>query len=227
VVSLSLKARSAIGLAGKGGDAVTWFEEAAGVGSFMTSTAFSAGPVAAVKAFIERDPFEKEFGPLWTLRDSADQYRFPDAGVGERPRAPRIGLFPHATKGLTDNRNDAFNLWRESPFSDAYLGRMAIALVDAFALGQREGTDFLGVGFSAMDTVGHPFGPESRELEDTAARLDDALAGLIRHLDARIGRERSGTSWDSRPTTAWPRFPWPAAEAPWPAKTSASVSRKY
>jgi hypothetical protein len=188
VVSLSLKARSAIGLAGHGGDAVTWFEEGAGVGSFMTSTAFAAAPVPAVKAFLDRDPFEKEFGQLWTLRAPAESYRYADAGVGERPRSPRLGVFPHATKGATDNRDLAFPLWRESPLSDAYLGRMAVALVDAFALGQRDTTDFLGVGFSSTDTVGHGFGPESREVEDTAARLDDAIGALIAHLDARVGR---------------------------------------
>ena len=188
VVSLSIKSRSAIGLAGHGGDAVTWFEETPGVGSFMTSRAFSARPVPQVRAFLEKDPFEREFGQVWTLRDPEHQYRAPDAGVGERPRPPRIGLFPHVMKGLTGNRNDAFSLWRESPFGDAYLGRMAIALVDAFALGQRDATDFLGVGFSSTDTVGHPFGPDSRELEDTVARLDDAIGALIRHLDARVGR---------------------------------------
>lgn len=189
VVSMSIKSRSAIGLAGRVGDAVTWFDESTGVGSFVTSTAFSPKPVAAVKAFIDREPFEKEFGQVWTLRDPEHLYRAPDAGVGERPRAPRIGLFPHAMKGLTDNRNDAFNLWRESPFGDAYLSRMAIALVDAYALGQRDGTDFLGVSFSSPDTVGHPFGPDSRELEDTVARLDDALGALIAHLDAKVGRD--------------------------------------
>jgi predicted AlkP superfamily pyrophosphatase or phosphodiesterase len=188
VVSLSVKSRSAIGLAGHAGDAVTWFEETVGVGSFMTSTAFSARPVPAVASFVEHDPFEKDFNQVWALRDPEDQYRSPDAGIGERPRAPRIGLFPHAMKGLTDNRNDAFGLWRESPFADAYIGRMAVALVDAFALGQRDRTDFLGVGFSATDTVGHPFGPDSRELEDTVARLDDAVGALIRHLDAKVGR---------------------------------------
>src|SRR5688572_2408142 len=188
VVTLSLKSRSAIGLAGHGGDAVTWFEETPGVGSFMTSTAFSAKPVAAVASFVERDSFEKDFDKTWALRDPEDQYRSQDAGIGERPRAPRIGLFPHAMKGLTNNRNDAFSLWRESPFADAYLGRMAAALVDAYALGQRDGTDFLGVGFSATDTVGHPFGPDSRELEDTVARLDDAIGALIAHLDAKVGR---------------------------------------
>jgi predicted AlkP superfamily pyrophosphatase or phosphodiesterase len=188
VVALSIKARSAIGLAGQTGDAVTWFDETPGVGSFMTSTAYAAGPVSAVASFIGRDPFEREFGRMWTLRDPADRYRFPDAGVGERPRAPRIGLFPHVTQGAGGSRNEAFALWRESPFIDAYLARMGVALIDAFGLGRRDTTDFLGIGFSSTDTVGHSFGPESRELEDAAARVDDALGAVIAHLDASVGR---------------------------------------
>ncbi len=193
VVALSMKARGAIGLAGHGGAAVTWFEETPGVGGFMTARAFAAQPVVPVKAFIERDPYEKEFGRAWTLRDAADAYRFADAGIGERPAAPWTGVFPHEPRiaGSAPERWNADNemaLWRSSPYSDAYLGRMAIALIDAFALGQRDATDVLGVSFSATDFVGHSFGPDSREVEDTVARLDDTLGALIAHLDARVGR---------------------------------------
>jgi predicted AlkP superfamily pyrophosphatase or phosphodiesterase len=194
VVTLSMKARSAIGLAGHGGDAVTWFEETAGVGSFVTSRTFSADVVPAVRAFLTRDSFESDFGKSWTLRDPREMYRNADAGVGERPRQPWTGLFPHEIpreiKGTNESRNDAVALWRASPFSDAYLGRMAVDLIDAFQLGGRNATDFLGVSLSASDTVGHPFGPASRELEDTVARQDDVLGALIKHLDAKVGRER-------------------------------------
>jgi predicted AlkP superfamily pyrophosphatase or phosphodiesterase len=190
VVSLSLKSRSAIGLAGRGGDAVTWFEEGVGVGSWVTSRAYATEPVPAVKTFLDRDSFESDFGKVWTLRDPREMYRNPDAGVGERPRQPWTGLFPHEIRGTTGSRDDGVALWRASPFGDAYLGRMAAAMIDAFKLGARDTTDFLGVGFSASDAVGHPFGAASRELEDTVARQDDVLGALIRHLDARVGRDR-------------------------------------
>lgn len=200
VVSLSLKSRSAIGLAGHGGDAVTWFEEGIGVGAWMTSRFYATEPVPAVKAFVDRDSFENDFGKMWTLRDPRDMYRNPDAGVGERPRQPWTGLFPHEIppiegaagrgRGTTGGRDDSVALWRASPFGDAYLGRMASAMVDAFQLGGREATDFLGVGFSASDAVGHPFGAASRELEDTVARQDDVLGALIRQLDSKVGRGR-------------------------------------
>jgi predicted AlkP superfamily pyrophosphatase or phosphodiesterase len=195
VVSLSLKPRGAIGLAGERGDAVTWFEETAGVMSFMTSKAFATEPVPAVKSFLERDKFDTDIGRTWTLRDPANTYRNRDAGLGERPPAPWTGLFPHDIKsaappaGAKPNPDQALGLWRQSPFADAYLGRMAIALIDAFDLGRDETTDFLGVSFSAVDYVGHAFGPDSRELEDTVARMDDTLGALIAHLDTRVGRQ--------------------------------------
>src|SRR5688500_3058828 len=50
VVSLSLKPRSAIGLAGHGGDAVVWFDDPSR--SFITSTAFAPAPVPDVAHFM-------------------------------------------------------------------------------------------------------------------------------------------------------------------------------
>ena len=50
VVTLALKARSAIMLAGHGGNAVTWISES--LDGWETSTAFAQEPVPQVKAFI-------------------------------------------------------------------------------------------------------------------------------------------------------------------------------
>ena len=65
VVSLSHKARSAIGLAGHGGDAVIWYEPADG--SLATSTAFAPAPVPAVSRFLERRPIARDEGRPWAL----------------------------------------------------------------------------------------------------------------------------------------------------------------
>jgi len=164
VVSLSLKARSAIGLAGHGGDAVVWFDDESG--SFATSRAFASAPVPAVKAFIDAHPYEQENGSSWTLSAPADSYVMRDAGVGERPPAPWSGLFPHRLAGRNGADAQFFQLWQASPRSDAYLEGLAESLIDGLALGQRDATDFLGIGFSALDEVGHSFGPQSREIED-------------------------------------------------------------
>jgi hypothetical protein len=189
VVSVSLKARSAIGLAGRAADAIVWLDDA--TGSFATSSAFAAGPVPAVKEFIERNPYEKDLGRVWTLSGPPGSYVLRDAGVGERPPAGWNGLFPHPVTGRGGTAAaDAqfYALWQATPLADQYLGRMAASLVDSFSLGQRQVTDFLGISFSTLDDVGHAFGPESREIEEILRQLDVTLGSLIAHLDGKVGR---------------------------------------
>src|SRR5437773_658443 len=63
VVTLSLKARSAIMLAGHGGDAVTWLSDS--LDGWETSTAFSAAPVPEVGAYVSANHIEADFGHTW------------------------------------------------------------------------------------------------------------------------------------------------------------------
>jgi predicted AlkP superfamily pyrophosphatase or phosphodiesterase len=192
VVTVSLKARSAIGLAGHGGDAVVWFDDLSG--SWATSQAYATAPVPAVKEFIEKNPFEKDLGREWTLTGPAASYLSRDAGVGERPLPGWNGLFPHVIKGRggVEGRGgiDAqfFDQWQATPLADAYLMRLATSLVDNLSMGQRSTTDFLGISFSTLDEVGHSFGPDSREIEDVLRQLDATIGSLIERLDARVGR---------------------------------------
>ena len=188
VVALSLKARSAIGLAGHAGNAVTWVDD--GAAAFVTSRAFGDDLVVPMAEFLKRDPLEADAKKLWTLRDDRATYKYPDSSVGARPQQSRTGLFPHRIGGATATPTAApfFTLWQASPYSDAYLERMAEAMIDAFALGQREGTDFLGVSLSALDLVGHAYGPESREIEDHLRRLDDTIGAFMSALDQKVGR---------------------------------------
>jgi predicted AlkP superfamily pyrophosphatase or phosphodiesterase len=187
VVSLSLKSRSAISLAGHGGDAVTWFDDASR--SFVTSRAFAAAPVASVRAFITRDPPEADLGKIWTQQDADATYRQPDAGIGERPKAGWTALFPHPLLGAKGADAQFFDRWQKSPFADAYLGRMAASALEDLQLGQRETTDYLAVSFSSLDLLGHDFGPDSREVEDLLAHLDATIGALLQLLDHRVGRD--------------------------------------
>jgi predicted AlkP superfamily pyrophosphatase or phosphodiesterase len=186
VVSVSMKARSAIMLAGRAADAIVWFDDPSG--SWATSKAFASEPVPAVKEFVEKNPYEKDLGKVWTLAGPPDSYVNRDAGIGERPLAGWNGLFPHPINGRGGVDAQFYALWQATPLADAYLGRLAASLVDSFKLGQQDGTDFLGVSFSVLDEVGHGFGPESREIEDVLRQLDVTLGTLIAHLDAKVGR---------------------------------------
>lgn len=189
VVTLSIKARSAIMLAGHGADAVTWMSDPLDV--WLTSTAFSAAPVAAVKSFIAANPVDADFGKTWTRVLPAPRYREKDDGEGERPPPGWTSTFPHELKGTAGKADASFRVqWDISPYADAYLGRMAAALVDAMQLGRHATTDVLGVSFTATDRIGHKFGPRSQEIQDQLARLDRVIGTLLDHLDASVGRDK-------------------------------------
>jgi predicted AlkP superfamily pyrophosphatase or phosphodiesterase len=65
---------------------------------------------------------------------------------------------------------------------------MAKAAIDNEELGKDPVTDFLAVSFSSPDYIGHRFGINAIEIEDTYLRLDTDLANLFTHLDAKVGK---------------------------------------
>jgi predicted AlkP superfamily pyrophosphatase or phosphodiesterase len=189
IVTLSMKDYTATVLAGRRADAVVWVSAAAGAP--MTSSAFTAAPVPFVADFVRAHPIDADFGKTWTRLLPPSAYLHADDAEGERTPAGWTRTFPHALAGGSASPDRAFyDRWIESPFSDDYLGRLAEASVDALKLGQGPGTDYLAVSFSALDVVGHDFGPRSHEAQDVLARLDRTIGSLVARLDARVGRDR-------------------------------------
>lgn len=186
VVTMSLKDRSAIMLAGHGGYAVTWLSSS--LDGWETSTAFAHAPVPEVKAFADANPIAADFGKVWTPLLPADRYHEADAAAGEAPPRGWTSSFPHVLNG-TDNAADAaFRAqWERSPYADEYLGRLAAALAESMRLGRGDTTDVLGVSFSSPDLVGHAFGPRSLEIHDMFIRLDRTIGTLFDRLDALVG----------------------------------------
>jgi predicted AlkP superfamily pyrophosphatase or phosphodiesterase len=188
VVVLSMKPRSSVMLAGRGGTAVTWFADS---NVWATSTAFTPTAAAEVQRFVNANPVERERDEVWDRVRPASDYLGADAVVYERARSGWTSTFPHPLSGAPPTRAERFfDLWERSPYSDAYLARMAAALTRDYQLGQREAVDYLAISFSALDYVGHDFGPESHEVQDTLFRLDQTLAALFEMLDALVGRDR-------------------------------------
>lgn len=186
VVTLSGKERTAITLAGQRADAASWFSSSAG--TFVTSSVYTVAPVPFMVEALKAHPVESDYGKTWTRLLPADTYLSADKGLGEKPPAYWTSEFPHVLAGRAGKPDAQFyDAWTTSPFLDDYLGRLAIASVDALKLGQGNGTDFLGVSFSALDSVGHDFGPSSHEVQDVLARLDQTIGALLSHLDRTVG----------------------------------------
>ncbi len=188
-VTMSLKARSAVMLAGRQADAVLWSDE--GSGALFTSSAYGAALPAFAARFAEENPLAAEFARVWTLSAPESTYAAGGTGAGANPPAGWTTSFPHAVP-IAGATADAATVarWRASPFADAWLERLAEAAIDGMRLGKSGGTDFLGISFSATDYIGHAFGPDSREIEDQMLRLDQTIGALLKKLDRAAGAGR-------------------------------------
>jgi predicted AlkP superfamily pyrophosphatase or phosphodiesterase len=184
VATMAMKARSAIGLAGHGGDFVTWFGDR---NAWETSSAFSPTPVPWFVGYLKGNPVDNDAGKTWERALPADRYQHADDGIGERGASGWGPTFPHPLGPAGDN---AFiQHWLQSPYANDYLERMAEAAVKEMKLGTEDRTDFLGVSFSALDTVGHSYGPRSHEVQDLLVRLDETLGRFLDFLDEKIGKD--------------------------------------
>ena len=185
VVTMSLKPRSAIALAGRKGEAVVWFDDR---GAWATSSVYTKTPVPFIEQFVSANPFTSDVDKVWERTLAAEKYKSADDGIGERPQTGWTRLFPHPL-APSGNADAGFRTrWKASPFADEYLGRMAAASVDALKMGRGEGVDLLGISFSSLDSVGHAFGPDSHEVQDVVIRLDRTIGRLLDHLDSAVGR---------------------------------------
>lgn len=187
VVGISLKARSAITLAGHKPDAVIWLDEADG--EWVTSTAFNPAPVRYFADYISKHPLRGEMGRRWDRSLPLDQYVYDYSSSNRRRIALVTREFPHTVKGTGAEVGGAFtDAWESSPFSDRYLNALALAAIDGLKLGRGPGADFLGISYSALDKVGHDFGPDSHEVQDVLIHLDAELGRLLDKLDRDVGR---------------------------------------
>jgi predicted AlkP superfamily pyrophosphatase or phosphodiesterase len=183
IVSLSMKPRSAIDLAGHQGDIVIWYSPASG---WLSSSAYGEkSPL--IEKFIADNPMEREFTQTWTKMLPEKSYLYVDDGVAEFPFNGWTNLFPHPITVGADDKQKA-ERWEITPFADAYLARMGIAALQEMKLGQTPGTDYLAIGFSGLDRVGHGFGPRSHEVQDLLANLDKTVGLLLDAIDQRVGK---------------------------------------
>jgi len=187
IVTMSMKRASAAMLAGQKADAALWLQG----NGWSSSTAYAPAPEKSLLRFIQANPVEADFGKSWSRMGKASDYKYDDAGLGEKPPPEWDPTFPHLLQPRDGKPTTFFYAaWEESPYSDAYVARMASAAIDGMKLGQGPGTDYLAISFSALDVVGHDFGPRSHEIQDVLMRIDETLGKFLADLDKKVGKDR-------------------------------------
>jgi predicted AlkP superfamily pyrophosphatase or phosphodiesterase len=187
VIGIALKDRGGILPAGHTANAAYWFDDASG--NWITSTYYMTDLPAWVKTFNAGKPAEKYLKQDWNtlypintyIQSSADnspKYEGKFAGA----EAPTL---PVKTSELYKGK---MGMIRSTPYGNSMTLDLAKAAVESEALGKGPVTDFLAVSLSSTDYIGHQFGPNAVEVEDTYLRLDKDLAAFFTYLDAKLGK---------------------------------------
>lgn len=188
-IGIALKDRSSVLPAGHTANAAYWFNyENGGNGNWISSSFYMNGLPKWVKDFNDSDVTESYFKEWNTLYD-IDTYTESgnDLNTFETIfKGKKTATFPYDLAKLKDE-NGGFNIIAESPYGNSLTSDFAIAAIDGEQLGQDDITDVLTVSYSSTDKVGHNFGPDSKEVEDTYLRLDKDLERLLNALDTKIG----------------------------------------
>jgi len=186
VVGVSLKDRAAILPAGHTANAAFWLDDA--TGNFVSSTYYMQELPGWVDAFNKSRPIEKLIQNGWTTLRPIDTYKNSDGDdqvwEGRYP-GETSSAFPHHIDEAYKKSKGTF---RPTPFGNTLTLDFARQAVEGYQLGSGPATDFLTINCASTDYVGHMFGPNSIEVEDTYLRLDHDLGKFFKYLDARLGK---------------------------------------
>ncbi len=184
VVSVSLKDRAALLLTGPDQDDAYWWdrnnEEFVG---YQPTPFWLKQFNGTLETFLSRN---FQWAPMFELepelkRAFEKQASFTQGHIRDNEQ---LGLsFPHPIKSI--------KALMMSPFSDDVVEQVAEKIVHEWSLGHNtdNAPDVLTVSFSAVDIVGHEFGPDSQEVMEAFLNLDRSVAKLMRFVDRSVGKD--------------------------------------
>ncbi|MFA6945711.1 MAG: alkaline phosphatase PafA [Pedobacter sp.] len=186
VIAIASKDRGAILPGGHTANAAYWYD--GNSGNWITSTYYMNELPAWVSKFNDQKYPEKYLKQDWNTLYPIDTYV-----QSSKDDVPYEGKFPGMTTSTLPIKTSGMlsrglGLLTSTPYGSSLTLDLAKAAVDNEGLGADAITDFLAISVSSPDYVGHQFGPNSIEVEDTYLRLDRDIAALFSHLDAKVGK---------------------------------------
>ena len=186
VIGISLKDRGAILPAGYSANAAYWFDDKEG--KWISSSYYLTSLPSWVDAFNQLKQPDAFMSKDWSTLFSASKYELStsddmpfEAGIpGEKTTS-----FPHHLGNIKEKKYAAF---KYTPFGNTFTLNFAKAAINNEQLGKNTVTDFLTLSLSSTDYIGHAFGPNSVEIEDTYIRLDNDIASFLQFLDSSYGK---------------------------------------
>jgi len=187
VIAMSIKDRGAVLPGGHSANAAYWFEGGS-TGNWISSTYYMDELPEWVQKFNRSKAVERykktwnTLEPVQTYVESgSDRNAYEGLSKGET-----YSGFPHEIDKVWDE-NGLFSSLAATPFGNSILTDFALEAIEKEELGADSTPDFLAISYSSTDYVGHKYGVNSVEVQDTYLRLDLELARLFEYLDQQVG----------------------------------------
>ncbi|MDO1499750.1 alkaline phosphatase family protein [Winogradskyella maritima] len=186
-IGISLKDRGAILPAGHTANGAYWFH-GKDEGAWISSSFYISELPEWVETFNASDKAEQYFKTWDTFKElstysesGSDENNFEGGFNGKDTAA-----FPYDLNALKAE-NGNYDILKATPYGNSLTADFAMAAIKGEQLGKDATTDVLTVSFSSTDYVGHNFGVNSKEIEDTYIRLDADLERFFQFLDTEVG----------------------------------------
>ena len=186
-IGIALKDRGSILPAGHTANAAYWFDSKNG--AWITSSFYMNDLPQWVKDFNSMKMPQKYMAEGWKTLLPIEKYTESTAdnqAYEAKLSGEKTATFPHelaAQSGV-----NLLEVIRTTPFGNTLTKDFALATIQSENLGKSPKTDFLTISFSSPDYVGHAFGPNSIEVEDTYLRLDKDIEEILTSLDNSLGK---------------------------------------
>ncbi len=189
VIGIALKDRGAILPAGHSANAAYWYDGK--TGNFITSSFYMNELPEWVKAFNNKKLVDQYYAMEWNTLFPIDLYKestTDEKSYESKPFGNNQIKFPY---NFSEYIGKDYSKILITPHGNTLTLDIAKAAIEGEKLGTtRNTTDFLAISFSSTDYVGHNFGPNSIEAEDTYLRFDRALGDFMNYLDTQYGKNQ-------------------------------------
>lgn len=188
VIGVCIKDRGAIFPAGHMADAAFWYD--ASSGNWISSTYYFEELPTWIQKINENKLADKYYKKNWNTLYPIDTYTqsTSDEKIYEgKYKGNPSSSFPYRLDTLIGKN---YSLINGTPYGNSMTLDIAKAAIENYQLGNSGNTDMLTLSFSSPDYVGHQFGPNSIEVEDTYLRLDVELNDFFNYLDEKIGKDQ-------------------------------------
>jgi predicted AlkP superfamily pyrophosphatase or phosphodiesterase len=184
-VGVCIKDRGAIFPAGHSANAAYWYDGV--TGKWITSSYYMNELPNWLTKMNDEQFTKKYYAKNWNTLYPKSSYTLSDAD--EQIYEGKFRGNPSAS--LPYNLDTAFNnksLILLTPHGNSMSIEVAKGAIENHDLGKDEVTDLLALSLSTPDYIGHQFGPNSIEIEDTYLKLDQEIEQFLNYLDKNIGK---------------------------------------